>query len=42
MALAYPDYSKEFKIYPDASSQQMGAVFTQQNGGSYMEPSDFV
>jgi hypothetical protein len=31
VALAYPDYCKEFKIYTDASSQQMGAVVTQQN-----------
>ena len=31
MALAYPDYSKEFEIYTDASSRQMGAVITQQN-----------
>ena len=30
-ALAYPDYSKEFEIYTDASSKQMGAVITQQN-----------
>ena len=30
MALAYPDYSKEFEIYTDASSWQMGAVITQQ------------
>lgn len=31
VALAYPDYSKEFEIYTDASSRQMGAVITQQN-----------
>ena len=31
MALAYPDFSEEFEIYIDASSQQMGAVITQQN-----------
>eukprot|EP00804_Cyclotella_cryptica_P008974 CCRYP_012047-RA/>CCRYP_012047-RA protein AED:0.17 eAED:0.16 QI:0/0/0/1/0/0/3/0/299 len=31
IALAYPDYSKEFEIYTDASSKQMGAVITQQN-----------
>jgi len=31
VALAYPDYSKEFEIYTDASSKQMGAVITQQN-----------
>eukprot|EP00804_Cyclotella_cryptica_P028731 CCRYP_008254-RA/>CCRYP_008254-RA protein AED:0.30 eAED:-0.16 QI:0/-1/0/1/-1/1/1/0/341 len=29
--LAYPDYSKLFEIYNDASSKQMGAVITQQN-----------
>ena len=29
--LAYPDYFKEFEIYTDASSRQMGAVITQQN-----------
>jgi len=31
VALAYPDYSKEFEIYTDASSRQMGAVITQKN-----------
>ena len=31
VALAYPDYSKEFEIYTDASSKQMGAVITRQN-----------
>eukprot|EP00804_Cyclotella_cryptica_P014392 CCRYP_015543-RA/>CCRYP_015543-RA protein AED:0.46 eAED:0.51 QI:0/0/0/1/0/0/3/0/111 len=31
VALAYPDYSKEFEISTDASSKQMGAVITQQN-----------
>ena len=31
VALAYPDYSKEFEIYTDASSKQMGAVITQKN-----------
>ena len=31
VALAYPDYSKEFEIYTDASSKQMGTVITQQN-----------
>ncbi len=31
VALTYPDYSKEFEIYTDASSKQMGAVITQQN-----------
>ncbi len=29
--LAYPDYSKVFKIYTDASSKQLGAVITQDN-----------
>ena len=29
VALAYPKYSKEFEIYTDASSRQMGAVITQ-------------
>ncbi len=29
--LAYPDYSKVFKIYTDASSKQLGAVITQNN-----------
>ena len=29
--MAYPDYSKEFEIYTDASSKQMGAVITQKN-----------
>jgi len=31
VSLAYPDYSKEFEIYTDASSRQMGALITQQN-----------
>ena len=31
VALAYPDYSKDFEIYTDASSKQMGAVITHQN-----------
>jgi hypothetical protein len=29
--LAYPDYSKVFEIYTDASSKQLGAVITQDN-----------
>jgi hypothetical protein len=29
--LVYPDYSKVFKIYTDASSKQLGAVITQDN-----------
>jgi hypothetical protein len=29
--LAYPDYSKEFEVYNDASSLHMGAVITQLN-----------
>ncbi len=29
--MAYPDYSKVFKIYTDASSKQRGAVITQDN-----------
>jgi hypothetical protein len=29
--LAYPDYSKVFKIYINASSKQLGAVSTQEN-----------
>jgi hypothetical protein len=31
VVLAYPDYSKEFDIYTDASSKQLGAVITQGN-----------
>jgi hypothetical protein len=31
VVLAYPDYSKVFKIYTDASSKQLGAVVTQDN-----------
>ena len=31
VALTYPDYSKEFEIYTDASSKQLGAVITQVN-----------
>jgi hypothetical protein len=30
--LAYPDFSKVFEIYTDASSKQLGAVITQDNG----------
>jgi len=29
VTLAYPEYSKAFEIYSNASSQQMGAVITQ-------------
>jgi hypothetical protein len=29
--LAYPDYSKVFEIFTDASSKQLGAVITQDN-----------
>jgi hypothetical protein len=29
--LAYPDYSKVFEIYTDASSKQLGAEITQDN-----------
>jgi hypothetical protein len=29
--LAYPDYSKVFEIYTDASRKQLGAVITQDN-----------
>jgi hypothetical protein len=29
VVLAYPDYSKVFKIYKDASSKQLGAAITQ-------------
>ena len=29
--LSYPDYSKEFEIYTDASSKQLGSVLTQSN-----------
>jgi hypothetical protein len=31
VVLAYPDYSKVFKIYIDASSKQLGAVITHDN-----------
>jgi hypothetical protein len=31
VVLAYPDFSKVFKIYTDASSKQLGAVNTQDN-----------
>jgi hypothetical protein len=29
--LAYPDFSRPFEIYTDASSMQLGAVITQDN-----------
>jgi hypothetical protein len=32
VVLAYPDYSKVFAIYADASSKQLGALITQDNG----------
>jgi hypothetical protein len=31
VVLAYPDYSKVFEIYINASSKQLGAVITQEN-----------
>ncbi len=31
LVFAYPDYSKVFEIYTDASSKQLGAVITQEN-----------
>jgi hypothetical protein len=31
VVLAYPEYSKVFEIYTDASSKQLGAVITQDN-----------
>jgi hypothetical protein len=31
VVLVYPDYSKVFEIYTDASSKQLGAVITQEN-----------
>ncbi len=31
LVLAYPDYSKVFEIYTDASSKQFGAVITQDD-----------
>jgi hypothetical protein len=31
VVLAYPDYSKVFEIYTDASSKQLRAVITQEN-----------
>jgi hypothetical protein len=31
VVLAYPNYSKVFKIYLDASSKQLGVVITQGN-----------
>ncbi len=31
VVLAYPDVSKVFEIYTDASSKQLGAVVTQEN-----------
>ncbi len=31
VVLAYPNFSKVFEIYTDASSKQLGAVITQEN-----------
>ncbi len=31
VVLVYPDFSKVFKIYTDASTTQLGAVITQDN-----------
>jgi hypothetical protein len=31
VVLAYPEYSKVFEIYTDASRKQLGAVITQDN-----------
>ena len=31
MVLAYPDFTKPFDIYTDASTKQLGAVITQDN-----------
>ncbi len=31
VVMAYPDYSKVFEIYKDASGKQLGAVITQDN-----------
>jgi hypothetical protein len=31
VVLTYPDYSKVFEIYTDASSKQLGAAITQDN-----------
>ena len=31
VVLAYPDFSKVFEIYTDASTMQLGAVITQDN-----------
>jgi hypothetical protein len=31
VVMAYPDYSKVFEMYTDASSKQLGAVITQDN-----------
>ena len=31
VVLAYPNFSKEFEIYTDASSKQLGSVITQGN-----------
>ena len=31
VVLAYPDFTKPFEIYTDASTKQLGAVITQEN-----------
>ncbi len=31
VVLAYPDFSKPFEVYTDASTKQLGAVITRKN-----------
>ncbi len=33
VVLAYPDFTKPFEIYTDASTKELGAVYTQENIG---------
>ncbi len=41
VVLAYPDFTKPFEIYTDASTTQLGAVITQGNRHSILQQETF-